>query len=74
MPGVWPPIFGLTVSEAKTEIMYSRTKEMSELTAIFSAEAADQVYNQTNEFVYFGGDANHNADVSIEVNRHIRNA
>ena len=32
------------------------------------------MYNQTNEFVCFGGDANHNADLSIEVNRRIRNA
>ena len=26
-------------------------------------------YNQTNEFVYLGGNVNHNADLSIEVNR-----
>ena len=43
--------FGLTVSEAKTEIMCIRTKEMPESTAMFSVEAAGQVYNQTNEFV-----------------------
>ena len=47
--------FGLTVSEAKTEIMCLRTKDMMESTAIFSVETADQVYNQTNEFVYLGG-------------------
>ena len=47
--------FGLTVSTAKTEIMCLRTKGMSEPTAIFSVEAAGQVYNQTNEFVYLGG-------------------
>ena len=46
--------FGLTVSEAKT-IMCLRTKGMPESTAIFSIEAAGQVYNQTNEFVYLGG-------------------
>ena len=37
------------------------------------SEAAGQVYNQTNEFVYLGGNVNHNADLSIEVNRRIRN-
>ena len=46
---------GLTVSEAKTEIMCLRAKGMVESTAIFSVEAAGQVYNQTNEFVYLGG-------------------
>ena len=66
--------FGLTVSEAKTEIMCLRAKGMSESTAIFSVEAAGQVYNQTNEFVYLGGNVNHNADLSIEVNRRISNA
>ena len=66
--------FGLTVSEAKTEIMCLRAKGMPEATVIFSVEAAGQVYNQTNEFVYLGGDVNHNADLSIEVDRRIRNA
>ena len=67
-------VFGLTVSEAKTEIMCLRSKGMLQSTAIFSVEAADQVYNQTNEFVYLGGNVNHNADQSIEVDRGIRNA
>ena len=67
--------FGLTVSEAKTEIMCLHGKGMPESTAIFSVEAAGQVYNQTNEFVYLGGDVNHNnADLSIKANRRIRNA
>ena len=66
--------FGLTVTEAKTEIMYLRTKGMPESTAGFSVEAAGQVYNETNEFVYLRGDVNHNADLSIEANRRIRNA
>ena len=66
--------FGLTVSEAKTEIMCLRAKEMPESTATFSVEPAGQVYNQTNEFVYFGGNVNHNAYLSIEVDRRIRNA
>ena len=47
--------FGLTVSEAKTEIMCLPTKGMPESTATFSVEAAGQVYNQTNEFVYLRG-------------------
>ena len=37
-------------------------------------EAAGQLYNPTNEFVYLGGNVNHNANLSIEVNRRIRNA
>ena len=54
--------FGLTVSETKTEIMCLRAKGMPESTATFSVEAAGQVYNQTNEFAYLGGNVNHNAD------------
>ena len=52
--------FGLTVSESKTEIMCFRTEGVPESTATFSAEAAGQVYNQTNEFVYLGGNVSHN--------------
>ena len=55
-------------------IMCLRAKVMSEPTAIFSVEAAGQVYSQTNEFAYLGGLVNHNADLSIEVDRRIRNA
>ena len=58
--------FGLTVSEAKTEIMCLRAKGMPESSAISSVEAAGQVYNQTNEFVYLGGNVNHNADLYLE--------
>ena len=54
--------------------MSLRAKGMPESTATFSVEAAGQVYNQTNEFVYLGGNVNHNADLSIEVDRRIRNA
>ena len=56
--------FGLTLSEAKTEIMGLRAKGIPESTATFSVEAAGQVYNQTNEFEYLGGNVNHNADLS----------
>ena len=66
--------FGLTVSEAKTEIMCLRAKGMPESTATFSVEAAGRVYDQTNEFVYLGGNVNQNADLSIEVDRRVRNA
>ena len=66
--------FGLAVSEAETVIMCLRAKGMPESTAIFSVKAAGQVYNQTNEFVYLGGNVNLNADLSIEVDRRIRNA
>ena len=65
--------FGLTVSEAKTEIMYLLAKGMTESTATFNVEAAGQVYNQTNDFVYVGGSVNQNADLSIEVDRRVRN-
>ena len=66
--------FGLTVSEAKTKIMCLRAKGMPESTAIFSVEVAGQVYNQTNEFVYLGGNVDQNDDLSIEVDRRVRNA
>ena len=66
--------FGPAVSEAKTEITDLSAKGMLESNATFSVEEAGQVYNQTNEFVYLGGNVNHNADLSIEVDRRIRNA
>ena len=66
--------FGLTVSEAKIEIVCLRATGMPESTATFSVEAVGQVYNQTNEFVYPGGNVNQNADLSIEVDRRVRNA
>ena len=67
--------FGLTVTEAMTEIMYYlRAKGIPESTAIFSVEAAGQMYNQTNNSESLEGNANHNADLSIEVDRRIRNA
>ena len=67
--------FGLTVSEAETEIMCLRAKGMLEFIATFSVEAAGLVYNQTNEFVYLGGNINQNADLFIEVGRRVlRNA
>ena len=47
---------------------------MPESTATVIVETAGQVYNPTNEFVYLGGNVDHNADLSIEVDRRIRNA
>ena len=61
--------FDLTVSEAKTDIMYLRAIGMPES----SVEAVGQVYNQAKKFVSLGGNVNHNADLSIEVDRRIRN-
>ena len=66
--------FGLTVPGTKTEIMCVRAKGMPESLAILSVEAAGQVYNQTNEFVYLGGNGNNNTDLSIGVDRRIGNA
>ena len=54
--------------------MCLRTRGMPDATATFSVEAAGQVYKQTHEFVYLGGNVNHHADLSIEVDRRIRNA
>ena len=54
--------------------MFTREGDAGVHRHIFSVEAADQVSNQTNDFVYLGGNVNHNADLSIEVDRRIRNA
>ena len=66
--------FGLTVSGAKTEIMCLRSRGMSDAASTFSVEAAAQVHKQTHDFVYFGGNVNHHADLFIEIDRRIRNA
>ena len=50
------------------------SKGMPDSTATFSVEAAGQVYNRTNEFVYLGGNVNYNAGLSIEVDRRTRKA
>ena len=54
--------------------MCLRAKGMPKSTAIFSVEAAGQVYNETNEFIYLGGKVSHTADLSIGVDRRVRNA
>ena len=66
--------FGLTVSEAKTKTICLRTRGIPDAATTFSVEAASQVYKQTYDFVYLGGNVNHDADLSIEVDRCIRNA
>ena len=65
--------FSLIVSEAKTEIMCLRKTGVPGATAILSVEAAGQVSNQTKEFVYLGGNVNHNVNLYNEVDRRIRN-
>ena len=61
-------------SEVKAKIIRLRTKAMPEYIAIFSVEAAGQVYNQVKESVYLEESINNNANLSIEVDRLIRNA
>ena len=70
MRGVWPHRIGAQESD----IICLRTKGVPESTAIFSVEASGQVHNQTNEFVSLGGNVSRNTDLSIEVDRRIRNA
>ena len=45
--------FGITISEAKTEIMCLQTKDGGEV--LFAFNAAGQVYKETIEFVYLVG-------------------
>ena len=66
--------FGLTVSKAKTEPMYFRTRGIPDAATTFSVEAAGEVYKQAHDYVYLGGNINHDTDLSIEVDRRIRNA
>ena len=54
--------------------MCLRTRRIPHATTIFSVEAAGQVYKKTREVVYLGGNVNHHADLSIKVDRCIRNA
>ena len=63
--------FCLTVSEAKTEIMCLRTRGIPDAATTFSVGTAGQVYKQAHHFVYLGGNINHDADPSINVDRRI---
>ena len=62
--------FVVTVLEAK---MCLSSRGMPESITIISVDAVGQVNNQTNEFLYLGGNVNHNVDLSIEIDRLIRN-
>ena len=62
--------FGLTVSEAKTEIMCLETKGGGKV--FFTINAASQVYKQTIEFVYLGGAITADRDLSIEITRRVQ--
>ena len=64
--------FGLTASEAKTEIMCLPTKGGGKVS--FAINAAGQVYKQTIEFVYLGGAISANKDLSIEITRRLQRA
>ena len=64
--------FGLTVSEAKTEIMCLETKGGGKVS--FTINAAGQVYKQAIEFVYLGGAITADRDLSIEITRRLQRA
>ena len=64
--------FGLTVSEAKSEIMCLETKGGEKVS--FTINAAGQAYKQTIEFVYLGGAITADRDLSIEITRRLQRA
>ena len=64
--------FGLTVSEAKTEIMWLETKDGGKVS--FTTNAAGQIYKQTIEFVQLGGTITADRDLSIEITRRLQRA
>ena len=63
---------GLTVSEAKTEIMCLQIKDGGK--GLFAINAAGQVYKQTIEFVYLVRAISANRDLSIEITRRLQRA
>ena len=64
--------FGLTVPEAKTEIVCLQTKGRGKVS--ITINAAGQVYTQTIEFVYLGGAITADRDRSIEITRRLQRA
>ena len=64
--------FGLTVSEAKTEIMCLETKGGGKVS--FTTNAAGQVYRQTIQFEYLGGAITADRDLNIEITRRLQRA
>lgn len=59
--------FSLTVSVAQTEIMRLNTRGIPDGTTTFAVEAAGQVYKKAQDFLYLGGNVNHDAHLFIEV-------
>ena len=64
--------FGLTVSEAKTEIMCLQTKGGGKVS--FTINAAGQVYKHTIESVYLGGAITADRNLSTEITRRLQRA
>ena len=64
--------FGLTVSEANTDIMCLQTKGGGKVS--FTIKAAGQVYKQTVEFVYLGGAFTADRVLSIKITRRLQRA
>ena len=64
--------FGLTVSEAKADIMCLQTKGGGKVS--FKINAASHVHKQTIEFVYLGGAITADRDLSIEKTKRLRKA
>ena len=59
-------VFGLTVSEAKTEIMLLTREGDAGVHRHIQRRGSGPGVQPDNKFVYLGGDVNHNADLSIE--------
>ena len=64
--------FGLTVSEAKIDIMCLETKGGWKVS--FTINSAGQVFKQTIEFVYLDGAITAATDLSIEITRRLQRA
>ena len=64
--------FGLTVSEAKTDIMCLETKSGGKVS--FTINAVGQVYKQTILFVYFGGAITADRNLSTKITRLLQRA
>ena len=64
--------FGLTVSEAKTDIICLQAKGGGKVS--FTINAAGQVNKQTIEFVYLGGAITADRYLSIEITRRLQRA
>ena len=64
--------FGLTISDAKTEIMCRQTKGGGKVS--FTPNAAGKVYKQTIERLYLGGAITADIGLSIEITRRVQRA